>query len=241
MDPKLFAQRSKAILDRFDPDRARKRDKERPFMIELLGLSNTGKTTLMDRLYVAFKAAGKEVAKVPEGAEAVPPPRKLPVYNLETGDYAVAKARRFAYDGNIHLAVFDRAIFDVAVRMEMYAESGIITEDERDAFERTYLCRFNRDLFDLHVFLMCEPDAALGRKYGPDHAERAARGELKYSATTNPAVMAASHAAHQRVWDRHAPDPRLLWVDTTSLDQAQVADLVLEACLDAFERRLSAP
>lgn len=240
MDPELFDQRAKAILDRFDPDGVRKRDKERPFMIELLGLSNAGKTTLMDRLYVACKAQGMEVAKVPEGAEAVPPPRKLPIYNLETGDYAVGKARRFAYDGNIHLAVFDRAIFDVAVRMEMYAESGLIDERERDAFERTYLCRFNRDLFDLHVFLMCDPDVALARKYGPDHAGCAARGALKYSATTNPATMAASYAAHMRVWNRHAPDPRLLWVDTTRLDQARVADLALDACLAAFERRLAA-
>ncbi len=242
MEPTLFDRRSKALLDRFDHGQQRARRAERPFMVELLGTSNSGKTTLMDRLYTEFKGMGYQVAKVPEGAEVIPPPRMLPVYNLETGDYAVGRARRLAYDRNIHLAIFDRAIFDTAVWLEIYRTRGLISEEEHDAFSRTYLSRFNRELFDLHVFLVCGPEKALARKYGGEgYAAREARGEVAYGKTTNPAALAASLAAHETVWNRHGSDPRLFWVDTTELDAGGVAEHVFEACLQAFERRLMSP
>ena len=114
MSDQTFFNRAKFILDQFDPARTRKTRVPRPFMVELCGTSNSGKTTLLDKLYIQLKADGFEFAKCPEGAEAVPPPRVLPVYNFRTADYALERARAFALDKNIHVVMFDRAIFDAA-------------------------------------------------------------------------------------------------------------------------------
>jgi len=233
--------RASALLDRFDPGRSRKARLPRPFIVELTGPSNSGKTTLLDRLYVASKAAGFEAAKVPEGAEAVPPPRVLPDYNFRTADYALEKIRQCALDKNLHLALLDRGPVDAAVRMETFVHDGLLTEAERDVEQAHYLSRFVRANLDLHVWLMVRPDTALARKFGPDHAERAARGELKYSTTTNPAALQVMWDAHQAVWDRLgcANDPRMLWYDTSDRTPEEVFTAVFSALLDAFERRLA--
>lgn len=70
---KIFDSEAKEILTLLDPEGRRKKREPRPFMVELFGTSNSGKTTLLDAIYVFFKAVGFETAKCPEGAEAVPP------------------------------------------------------------------------------------------------------------------------------------------------------------------------
>lgn len=232
----MTAERVIRILDAFDPERGRKKRAPRPFMIELCGTSNSGKTTLLDKLYIQLKADGFEFAKSPEGAEAVPPPRVLPVYNFRTADYAVERARAFALDKNIHVVMFDRAIFDAAVRMEKFFTSGLMTAEERDVKIAHYLDRWNRDLFDLHVCLVTDPDTALTRRYGADHATTA-----RYSTTTNPESLQIELDAHVRTWERLdcASDPKMLWRDTSSDTTEQTFDVVLVAVLAAYERRLA--
>jgi thymidylate kinase len=243
MDKKLFDRLAGEVLDRFDPGRERKRPATRPFMVELTGMSNAGKTTLMDRLYVAFKAAGYEVAKIPEGAEAIPPPRDLPFYNFHTATYALERALVMRTNRNIHLALFDRARLDFMVRLEMFAADGTMTTEDARTAQAFYDLPQVRDLFDLNILLMCDPDVALARKYGPDHAERAARGELKYSTTTNPKTMRQAFDAHQRVWNRSngSNDPKIVWHDTSNETQDQTAELVRGLLIRAFERRLATP
>lgn len=233
-----FDTDAKSFLDRFDPGLARKRRPVRPCMVELFGTTNSGKTSVMDGLYVAFKAAGFEVAKVPEGAEAVPPPRILPVYNFMTADYALEHARRYALDRNLHLVLFDRAIGDAVVRMENFVRDGLLTREESEIEKAHYLNRFNRGLFDLHVCLTTSVDVGLVRKYGPDHAKTA-----KYSTSTNPQTMTKMLQTHETVWNDlgWAKDARMLWVDTSALTIVQVTETVKRAMLAAFQRHLESP
>lgn len=240
MDRKLFRQIAAEVLDGFDPARIRAQVPERPFMVEFLGLSNSGKTTTMDRAYSGLKGAGLVTAKVVEGAEAVPPPRELPHYNIRTALWAVTNAFAMKYDRNAHAVLFDRGPFDGVVRMDMYAEDGTMTPQEALRWMNAFASETVRDLFDLHVFLMCTPEAALIRKHGPDYAERIARGELKVNKTTSPEGLQAAYDAHHRVFQRHdgPNDRRMVWVDTSDKTQDQVADLVLGHIIRAFDRRL---
>ncbi|MEK9151780.1 MAG: hypothetical protein AAB692_00240, partial [Patescibacteria group bacterium] len=173
--------------------------------------------------------------KVPEGAEAVPPPRILPVYNFMTADYAIEHARRYALDRNLHLVLFDRAICDAAVRMELFVRDGKMGPEECDTFQAYYMSRWNRSLFDLHVCLVTSVEVGLIRKYGVDHAARA-----KYSTSTNPESMSKALEAHEYVWNAHewAENGNVLWVDTSSLSIDQAAETVKNAMAQAFLQRL---
>mgnify|MGYP002138977583 CR=1 FL=1 len=110
---------------------------------------------------------------------------------------------------------------------------------ERDIEQGHYLSRFVRGYLDLHVWLMVRPDVALARKFGPDHAERAGRGELKYSTTTNPEALERMWNAHQAVWDRLGcdQDPCMLWYDTSDRSPDEVFQDIFARMLEAFERR----
>lgn len=230
---KIFETQAKEILTLLDPEGRRKKREPRPFMVELFGTSNSGKTTLLDAIYVFFKANGFETAKCPEGAEAVPPPRVLPMFNFMTADYAINQARRMSLDKNIHLVIFDRAIYDAAVRMELFRRQKLITRAEQRAFEAYYLNRWNRDLFDLHICLVTDVETALRRKYGPDHVK-----DAKYSTTTNPETSAQMLSVHQdlreRLWKE---DPKFLWHDTSAETPEETVRALLPLILDAFRKR----
>lgn len=240
MDRMLFRQIAGEVLAAFDPDLSRAQVPERPFMVEFLGLSNSGKTTTMDRAYSGLKGAGIVTAKVVEGAEAIPPPRELPHYNLRTTLWSITNALAMKYDRNAHAVLFDRGPFDGAFRMDMYAEDGTMTPEEARRWKDAFISGTVRDLFDLHIFMVCSPEAALIRKHGPDYAERLARGELKVNKTTSPAGLQAAYDAHHRVFQAYdgPDDPRMAWVDTSGKTPDQVADEVLGLIIRAFERRL---
>lgn len=227
--------RAKELLLKFDPDGLRKKLLPRPFMLEVCGLPNSGKTTLINDLYDEFKGLGLIATRSVEGADVIPPPRILPYYNFETAFYAMANAYRMMHDNNTHVGVFDRGPFDFAVRCELFREDGTIEEDESTVFQDFILNRFNRELFDLHIFLMCDVDTALTRKFGEGHAERGV-----YGRTTNPVTMQKLVDAHQKIFNRHKDDERLLWVDTSKLTTNQVQALVLEKVITAFEKRMHA-
>jgi len=233
MEPKSFDTEAREVLALLDPNGTRKKREPRPFMVELFGTSNSGKTSLLDSIYVFFKAAGFETAKSPEGAEAVPPPRVLPFFNFMTVDYAIANARRMSLDKNIHLGVFDRAICDAAVRMELFKRQGIITPEDQKILEAYYLNSWNRRLFDLHICLVTNVEMALVRKYGPDHAKKA-----KYSTTTNPQTMAEMLSVHQDLWERlWKDDPKMLWHDTSAETPEQTMESLKPLILLALRQR----
>lgn len=232
---KIFEMQAKDILTLLDPEGRRKKREPRPFMVELFGTSNSGKTTLLDNIYVPFKVTGYEVAKSPEGAEAVPPPRVLPIFNFMTADYAINQARRMSLDKNIHLALFDRAIYDAAVRMELFRRQKLITRADRKILEAYYLNRWNRQLFDLHICLVTDVETALCRKYGPDHVK-----DAKYSTTTNPETMAEMLSAHKDLWERlWKEDPKMLWHDTSAETPEETVRALLPLILDAFRKRFA--
>lgn len=225
--------RAKELLERFDPESARKKLLPRPFMLEVCGLPNSGKTTLINDLYDEFKNLGLIATRSVEGADVIPPPRVLPYYNFETAFYAMANAYRMMHDNNTHVGVFDRGPFDFAVRCELFRSGGVISEAESVVFQDFILNRFNRELFDLHIFLMCDVDTALERKFGEGHAERGIYGK-----TTNPETMKKLVAAHITVFQRQNQKKNLLWLDTSSMSTDEVKGVVLDEVMKAFERRM---
>ena len=148
---------------------------------------------------------------------------------------AIAAARRMSLDKNIHFGVFDRAICDVAIRMELFRRQKVITHQDQRVFEAYYLNRWHRQLFDLHICLVTDVETALVRKYGPDHAKKA-----KYSTTTNPQTMAEMLSVHKDLWERlWSKDPKVLWHDTSAETPEQTIESLKPLILLALRNRLA--
>jgi uridine kinase len=206
----------------------------RPLAVELLGQPASGKTTVQGMLRHFFRRGKFEVHAPREGAEAIEGPRPVPDYNLHTVEWALHHARLLRSNQQCQIGIFDRAIFDGVVRMEHYLASGEITAQEREIIEGYFLLPANARLFDLHIFLMCQPDTTFARKQKVEIIHQPGK-------TLNSETLNRLYEAHQRVWERLrlSEDQRFLWVDSDQLDRLQVADAILSAILAAFERHLS--
>lgn len=232
MTTKHLQEQARALLARLDPQGHRLIRLPRPFMMEVCGMPNSGKTTLINALYDEFKAIGMIATRSPEGADLIPPPRVLPDYNLRTWMYAMANALDLQHNEHLHVVVFDRGPMDFAVRAELFVRDGVFTEDDRRVWQAAAMSRHLLSKFDLHVFLMCDVETALARKFGPDHASR----PEAYGKTTNPETMRKLHEAHEAVWNA-ARDSSAVWIDTSKKSPDEVKGEVLEAALDRFGRR----
>ncbi len=236
MDISLLEKRAADVLARFDPTGARKARLHRPFMIELYGTPKSGKSTMKDMLKHFFIRNGYAVSSPTEGAEVIEwRPRIEPDYNLRTAEYALGVARDRCFSKDKHIVIFDRAVFDGIVRMEYYRENGKITRAQQTAIERYYLLPYNtKNLFDLHICLVCDPKTAIRR-------ELAKALTKKDGETMNPKTLQGLLDAHERIWTRlrGATDPAMLWHDSTTETEEQTAASILSSTLDVFERRLA--
>jgi hypothetical protein len=235
MVAELFEQQLADILAKFDGAKIRKSLLPRPFMIELFGTPKAGKSTIKEMLKHFFKRNGWAVSTPTEGAEVVELPRDEPQYNFQTAEYAMSFARERYYDKRFHVVIFDRAIYDGIARMQHYADRRIITPEQHAVIEGYYLLPWNRNMFDVNVCLVCEPEIAIKR-------ELARVLTKKHGDTMNPATLAALREAHDRMWQRLdcANDPKMFWYDSSTEDEAQTAKAVLTAVCDAMSRRLAA-
>ncbi|MBU0625240.1 hypothetical protein KKF05_02760 [Patescibacteria group bacterium] len=222
------------VLQRFDPTQERRSVWRRPLAIELLGQPASGKTTAQSVLRHFFRRHKFEVHAPREGAEAIEGPRPAPDYNLHTVEWALHHARLLQHSKQHHVGIFDRAIYDGVVRMEHYLNDGVITSQEREIIEGYFLLPANSRLFDLHVFLMCQPNTTFKRKHGVEVVHKPGK-------TLNTETLNRLYGAHQRVWDRLGlgQDSRFVWLDSDQLNQREVAEKILEVALAAFERHLT--
>jgi hypothetical protein len=232
----LFEKKAKDLLQRFDAERGRKQPLQRPFMIELFGTPKAGKTTVKEMLKHFFKRQGWSVAAPTEGAEVVEWVKRLePDYNFQTGEYALGRARELAYGPahkSFHVAIFDRAIYDVIARMEYYLAKGILTEAQRNVIEDYFLLPQNAGLFDCHICMIADAEVSIER-------ELARALTKKHGETMNPQTLRDLYAAHISVWDRLDCRHRGMGlIDSSKEREDQTARRVLSIVLETFARRL---
>lgn len=232
----LFEKKAKELLLQFDAERERKSPLQRPFMIELFGTPKAGKTTVKEMLKHFFKRQGWSVATPTEGAEVVEWVKRLePEYNFQTGEYALSRARELAYGPahkSFHVAIFDRAIYDVVVRMQYYLTKGVLTLAQSDLIEGYYLLPHNAGLFDCHICMVSSAEVAIER-------ELARALTKKHGETMNPQTLQDLYDAHIAVWDRLDCRHRgMALIDSSKEREDQTARRVLSVVLETFAQRL---
>jgi len=204
-----------------------------PLVIEMTGTPASGKTSAQQNLRFLFRRTKYRVTAPREGAEAIEGPRPLPDYNVMTFMYAMLEAFSRCQGRDFDIALFDRALWDGVVRMELYRDEGVIDAETHSTIERFMRLPQFTGMFHLHIFLVCRPETTLERK---------AKDELLSipGKTLNEASLRRLYDAHRNVWDRLklGGDSRFLWVDTDDLDKRQVVAIIAAAALDALDRKL---
>ncbi len=228
-----FSVQADGLLKRLDPEGVRKAQWPRPFIIELFGTPKAGKTTIKEILKRFFKRSGWSVSTPTEGAEVVEwSKRREPDYNFQTMEYALSAARDRIDDKRFHLVILDRGLCDGLARMELYRTAGKISAAEHAAIEGYLLIPQNRDMFDIHICMVADPETAIRRELA---------GSLikTHGETMNPQTLQDLLEAHQRLWKRLKldRDRKMFWHDSSAEDEQETATVILEAVLAAFERR----
>ena len=136
----------------------------RPFNIELLGTPKSGKSTTAEAIEHTLKRGDWIVTARPEGATKVDRvKRDTPHYNLETCRYALSEVAE-RLDSEFDLVVLDRGLMDGMVWMDYWRKKDKLSKSDYAKALAFYGMDVLREQFDLHVFLVCDPEVALQRE-----------------------------------------------------------------------------
>lgn len=231
-DETLFEKRAKELLKQLDPDGKRRGKFPRPFIIEVTGSPDSGKTTTLTILDTFFRRQGYRVWKPLEGAEAIREiPRTSHRYNIATGIYALAHLLNNLGNGELDLILFDRCVYDAWCWQLYWQKKEDTSEKEAEFLKAFFTHRDWRDNVDVAFFIMCDPRVAI---------ERDQQWSLtkKSGSYTNLETVKKLYNIFKTGYcyfaEKKAP---VVLVDTTKLNQKEVANLVLTHTLDAFEQR----
>jgi thymidylate kinase len=205
----------------------------RPFNVELLGTPKSGKSTMAEAIEHTLKRSDWIVTARPEGATVVDRvKRDTPHYNLETCRYALSEVTQ-RLDSEFDLVVLDRGLMDGMVWMGYWFAKDKITQEDRDAVNAFYNTAILRSLFDMHVYLVCDPKVAMER-------ELARSLSKKDGETMNMKTLTTLRGIHDVVWGWLGgdSDPRMALHDSSKERPEETARAVLEKLASAFERRL---
>jgi thymidylate kinase len=205
----------------------------RPFNVELLGTPKSGKSTMAEAIEHTLKRSDWIVTARPEGATVVDRvKRDMPHYNLETCRYALSEVTQ-RLDSEFDLVVLDRGLMDGMVWMGYWFAKDKITQEDRDAVNAFYNTAILRSLFDMHVYLVCDPKVAMER-------ELARSLSKKDGETMNMKTLTTLRGIHDVVWGWLGgdSDPRMALHDSSKERPEETARAVLEKLASAFERRL---
>ena len=230
-----FEERAKRILTYLHKDvRHNNALLPRPFFLELTGSPSAGKTTTITELDKFFRRMGLRVLRPQEGAEVIRHiERDTPLYNLRTAMNALTQLVDYAAGHLYDVVIFDRCIFDAPVWMMYWREKSKLTEEEMVRYQQYFLSRFWVDQIDLAMFMVCDPEKAMGRELKIALSD-------KLGETTNPKTIKTLADRYRAAFAQLKPNyPQLELLDTTDLDEKTMVERVADLALAAIERRMS--
>lgn len=164
-----FEKRARNLLKRLDPDGLRRGKLPRPFIVEVTGSPDSGKTTtlkILDSFFRRQEYKGKKynVWKPLEGAEAVRDiPRSSHIYNVATGNYALQILIQHSFIARHDLILFDRCVYDAWCWMEYWFRKKDISKETANYFKSFFSHSAWRNNIDICFFIMCNPKIAIQR------------------------------------------------------------------------------
>lgn len=201
----------------------------RPFLVEILGTPSSGKTSAIKLLDTFFRRQGFRVLCPQEGAEVVRHiSRQEPIYNAQTGIYALRLLIDLMHSSVYDIVIFDRCIFDAYVWAEFHKKKGRLTETEQKVLQDFFLSRLWSDAIDAAIIMTCDPAVAMRREHTTSSAEE--KGH-----TTSEETIRNLIALHRTTYEALSSSYlQLHLVDTTLLNKKEVLSQVSSLVLDAL-------
>ena len=230
-------KKAKKLLEYLDPDGFRRGELPRPFIIEITGSPDSGKTTTLEILDTFFRRQGYKVWKPLEGAEAVRRiPRKTHLYNVATGIYAMNILINHLNSGEYDLILFDRCLCD-AWCWPMYwlkQRDKTLSREGMLAIQSFFGQDFWLNKIDIAFFMMCDPEVAVNR--GQQWSITKKQGKF-----TGLESIKELYKIFRKgfLYFLKEKEISVNLVDTTKLDPPAAAKEVVALALEAFEERFN--
>ena len=204
----------------------------RPFFVEITGSPDSGKSTVIEKLYDDLRKEKLRILKPQEGAQVVQDiPRGTPLYNLATANYALDKLMHLGAGHQYDIVIFERCIFDMYVWMEDWYMLKQLTRQEKTVYQNFALSRFWVKKIDAAFFVVCDPEVSMKRALEFSTTK-------KLGSTTNPdkvkELVEKYKSAFRKISKKY---PQLELVDTTSMDKKEMIRIFTEKVLNALVKK----
>ncbi|MEO0084942.1 MAG: hypothetical protein ABIJ94_04395 [candidate division WOR-3 bacterium] len=240
--PKNFEQEAQELLKIFTKLKsglsseifARTKQKfHRPFVIEITGTPDSGKTSVINTLTRFFKRAGWRVLNPAEGAEIIKKvPRTTYLYNIRTGIYALAELLDNTYSLDFDLIIFDRAVYDAYCWQEYWLRKKIISPEVAEFNQKFFVQSEIANKVDICFFVICQAEEAMRREAKWALTE-------KHGETTNPEtiqnLVEIWQDCFKKLQENKAP---IILMDTTKMSPKQMGRFILYHTLKVILKRL---
>lgn len=205
----------------------------RPFVIEITGTPDSGKTSVISTLTRFFKRAGWRVLNPTEGAEITKKvPRTTHLYNIRTGIYALSELLDNVYSLDFDLIIFDRAIYDAYCWQEYWLRKKIIPPEVAEFNQKFFTQPELLNKIDVCLFVICQAEEAMRRE--AEWALTDKRGETTNSETIKNLVQIWQNC-FEKLQKNKAPT---VLTDTTKMSPQQMGQLILAHTLKTMRKKI---
>jgi len=211
---------------------------QRPFIVEITGLPDSGKSTVVKRIDVFLRrqGSGDQECKIlipQEGTKTVRNiPRTAIQHSIAASNYALQILLQQSYSTDYDLLFFDRGLYDAWCFIEWLRQKRRLEQEESDCFKSFFTYEGWLKNIDLCFFVMCDPKTATARNRKDSFLTQ------KVGIRTNPKTVAELYyafvAGYTYFKNQGAP---VVLIDTTNLDIGQATGKALIQILNEFERR----
>ncbi len=206
-------------------------EKRKPLFIEFAGTPKSGKTTALTALQLFLKRSGVSVRVYQERASVAPLSDKGTAwFNTWVTCATLMGMIEAREDDKLDVFILDRGLFDGLVWIDWQERTLRLSKSDAETFRSFILTPRWWRMIDLIFVMQCEPEFSLKREY-------AGQITSKIGTIMNPETLSQLNnnlsAALTRYEDRME---RREVIDTSRMEQKEVAMKVAETTLDIWEK-----
>lgn len=231
-------RRSSVMLKLLDSYEFRRETLPRPFIVEVTGIPDSGKSTILNRIDVFLRRQGKsdgecKILMPLEGTKMVRNiPRSEIQHTIAASNHTLQLLLEHSYSIDYDLILFDRGLYDAWCFIEWLRRKKRLGQKEADCFKQYFTYQGWLKNIDICFFIMCDQRAANRRN------RKDAFLTKKFGFRTDPKTTSELHAVFMDGYSlfNELGCPVVL-IDTTKLDIGQATRGVMISILTAFENR----
>lgn len=210
----------------------------RPFIVELTGLPDSGKSTIINRIDVFLRRqrSREQECKILIPQEGTRMVRNIPrnefQHSIAASNYALQILLKHSYSIDYDILLFDRGLYDAWCFIEWLQQKRTLEQKDSECFKSFFAHDGWLKNIDVCFFVMCDPAIAdnRNRKDAFLTSKTGVRTNSKTAAELNSAFM----TGYRYFKKRGAP---VAFIDTTNLDIGQATRKILIQILEKFEHK----